>query len=96
MGEQNKVMIGDKCAEIYTYESQDLVYAMNWSVSTQELMLDTCSFRLLRPAAHGLPSFMQNRRDKKFRLAVGSFIEELNNRVEIITCNHVCMTDSFC
>ncbi|DBA98796.1 TPA: WD repeat-containing protein lwd1 [Trebouxia sp. C0004] len=57
MGEHNKVMIGDKCAEIYTYESQDLVYAMNWS----------------------------NRRDKKFRLAVGSFIEELNNRVEIIT-----------
>jgi hypothetical protein len=34
MVEQNKVMIGDKCAEIYTYESQDLVYAMNWSVST--------------------------------------------------------------
>jgi len=51
---------------------------------------------LLRPAAHGLPSFMQNRRDKKFRLAVGSFIEELNNRVEIITCKHPCMTDSSC
>lgn len=34
MGEQQqKVMIGDKCAEIYTYELQDLVYAMNWSVS---------------------------------------------------------------
>ena len=30
--EQSKVMIGDKCAEIYTYESPDLVYAMNWSV----------------------------------------------------------------
>ena len=92
MGEQNKVMIGDKCAEIYTYESQDLVYAMNWSVSTQKMVLDTCSFRLLRPAAHDLPCFMQNRRDKKFRLAVGSFIEELNNRVEIITCNRLCMT----
>ena len=28
---------------------------------------------------------LQNRRDKKFRLAVGSFIEDLDNRVEIIT-----------
>ena len=28
----------------------------------------------------------QNRRDKRFRLAVGSFLEERNNHVEIITC----------
>ena len=29
---------------------------------------------------------LQNRKDQKFRLAVGSFIEEYNNSVEIITC----------
>ena len=31
---------------------------------------------------------LQNRRDKRFRLAVGSFVEDspLNNYVEIITC----------
>lgn len=36
---------------------------------------------------------VQNRRDKKFRLAVGSFIEEYENQVEIITCMtiaHLC------
>ncbi|KAK9832065.1 hypothetical protein WJX81_003548 [Elliptochloris bilobata] len=49
--------IGERRAEIYTYESQNPVYALNWS----------------------------NRRDKKFRLAVGSFIEEYENYVEIIT-----------
>lgn len=49
-------MNGEKRAEIYTYEAQSLVYAMNWSV----------------------------RRDKRFRLAVGSFREECNNTVEII------------
>ncbi len=48
MGEQqNKVMIGDKCAEIYTYESQDLVYAMNWSVSYQFLPAVVVPARLL-------------------------------------------------
>jgi len=45
-----------KRAEIYTYESDCLVYAMNWSV---------------RP-------------DMKFRLAVGSFREDTNNKVQII------------
>eukprot|EP00195_Chlamydomonas_chlamydogama_P005387 CAMPEP_0202891988 /NCGR_PEP_ID=MMETSP1392-20130828/1870_1 /ASSEMBLY_ACC=CAM_ASM_000868 /TAXON_ID=225041 /ORGANISM="Chlamydomonas chlamydogama, Strain SAG 11-48b" /LENGTH=330 /DNA_ID=CAMNT_0049575863 /DNA_START=272 /DNA_END=1264 /DNA_ORIENTATION=+ len=45
-----------RSAEIYTYESQSLVYAMNWSV----------------------------RKDKRFRLAIGSFREECNNTVEII------------
>jgi WD repeat-containing protein 68 len=44
-------------AEIHTYQSDHLVYAMNWSV----------------------------RRDKRFRLAVGSFKEEMNNCVEIIS-----------
>jgi uncharacterized short protein YbdD (DUF466 family) len=29
---------------------------------------------------------LQNRRDKKFRLAVGSFIEDYDNYVDIITC----------
>ena len=42
MGEQ-KVMIGDKCAEIYTYELQDLVYAMNWSVSSAQLLWAGCN-----------------------------------------------------
>ena len=49
--------IGEKQAEIYTYEAPWLIYAANWSV----------------------------RRDKRFRLAVGSFVEEYGNRVEIIT-----------
>lgn len=44
-------------AEIHTYESPTLVYALNWSV---------------RP-------------DKPFRLAIGSYIEDYNNRVEIVT-----------
>ncbi|GAB4823467.1 hypothetical protein N2152v2_010513 [Parachlorella kessleri] len=44
-------------AEIHTYDSPTLVYAMNWSV---------------RP-------------DKPFRLAVGSYVEDYNNRVEIIS-----------
>lgn len=29
--------------------------------------------------------FLQNRKDQKFRLAVGSFIEDYDNSVEIIT-----------
>ncbi|CAL5224078.1 g6704 [Coccomyxa viridis] len=49
--------IGDRKAEIYTYESDNVVYGLSWS----------------------------NRRDKKFRLAVGSFLEERNNHVEVIT-----------
>lgn len=48
---------GDKRAEIYTYASQDQVYAMNWSV----------------------------RRDKRFRLGVASFREDMSNYVEIIS-----------
>lgn len=51
------VQIGDKRAEIYTYEAPWLVYGMNWSV----------------------------RKDKPFRLALGSFLEEYSNRVEIVT-----------
>jgi WD repeat-containing protein 68 len=46
-----------KRAEIYTYESSNLVYGLNWS----------------------------NRQEHRFRLAVGSFIEEYENRIEIIT-----------
>ncbi|KAK9808389.1 hypothetical protein WJX73_010065 [Symbiochloris irregularis] len=46
-----------KRSEIYTYEADNMVYAMNWS----------------------------NRRDSRFRLAVGSFIESYNNYMEIIT-----------
>lgn len=45
-------------AEIYTYESSNPVFAMNWSV----------------------------RRDKKFRLAIGSYLEQYENRIEIIHC----------
>lgn len=29
---------------------------------------------------------LQNRQEHRFRLAVGSFIEEYQNRIEIITC----------
>ena len=54
--EQSKVMIGDKCAEIYTYESPDLVYAMNWSVSFMCFEKFSCNVELgslttLTPAA---------------------------------------------
>ncbi|EIE18030.1 WD40 repeat-like protein [Coccomyxa subellipsoidea C-169] len=49
--------LNDRRAEIYTYDSENIVYGLSWS----------------------------NRRDKKFRLAVGSFIEEYDNYVEIIT-----------
>lgn len=49
--------MGEKRAEIYTYEAPWQIYGMNWS----------------------------ERKDQKFRLAVGSFIEEYNNKVEIIT-----------
>ena len=31
------------------------------------------------------PVVVQERRDSKFRLALGSFLEEFNNRVEIVT-----------
>ena len=47
---------GGKRAEIYTYQSKDMVYAMSWSV----------------------------RKDKQFRLAAGSFLEDSTNRVEIL------------
>ena len=36
-------------------------------------------YRGLAPMRH------QERKDKKFRLALGSFIEEYNNKVEIVT-----------
>eukprot|EP00740_Mantoniella_antarctica_P025077 CAMPEP_0198686210 /NCGR_PEP_ID=MMETSP1468-20131203/14617_1 /TAXON_ID=1461545 /ORGANISM="Mantoniella sp, Strain CCMP1436" /LENGTH=209 /DNA_ID=CAMNT_0044432175 /DNA_START=321 /DNA_END=951 /DNA_ORIENTATION=+ len=49
--------VGEKRAEIYTYEAPWLIYAVNWSV----------------------------RADKPFRLAIGSFVEEYSNKVEIIT-----------
>jgi len=48
----------DRRAEIYTYEAEDQIYGMNWSV----------------------------RRDKKFRLAVGSFQEDsYSNYVQIVS-----------
>lgn len=79
----NKVLIGDKCAEIYTYESQDLVYAMNWSVS---MLASAPAQRCANNYLSLTPlEILQNRRDKKFRLAVGSFIEKFDNNVEIIT-----------
>lgn len=48
---------GIKRKEIYKFEAQWPLYAMNWSV---------------RP-------------DKRFRLALGSFVEEYNNKVQIVS-----------
>ena len=36
--------------------------------------------------AHADLSDLQNREDKRFRLAVGTFKEEMQNRVELVTC----------
>lgn len=36
--------------------------------------------------AHAVLSDLQNREDKRFRLAVGTFKEEVQNRVELVTC----------
>ena len=36
--------------------------------------------------AHTVLSDLQNREDKRFRLAVGTFKEEMQNRVELVTC----------
>lgn len=79
-------------AEIHTYESQSLVYAMNWSVSARAAMracalLPAVGLIVSRSAcASRLLCWAQVRRDKRFRLAVGSFREELNNNyVEIIS-----------
>mmetsp|Transcript_10693 Transcript_10693/g.35356 ORF Transcript_10693/g.35356 Transcript_10693/m.35356 type:complete len:340 (-) Transcript_10693:278-1297(-) len=49
--------VGEKRAEIYTYEAPWLIYAMGWSV---------------RP-------------DQRFRLGIGSFVEEYSNKVEIVS-----------
>mmetsp|Transcript_12110 Transcript_12110/g.34055 ORF Transcript_12110/g.34055 Transcript_12110/m.34055 type:complete len:358 (+) Transcript_12110:249-1322(+) len=57
--EGNGNAVQEKRGEIYTYEGENPVYAMNWSV----------------------------RRDKRFRLAVGTFMEQLDNKVEIIQLN---------
>ena len=56
IGKTGDNMGGQKRAEIYTYNSKDMVYALAWSV----------------------------RKDKKFRLAAGSFVEEYVNKVEIL------------
>ena len=84
------VRIGERRAEIYTYESQSQVYGMNWSVRASHVASSLWRFLMLRDRhrrycaqAGGLAA--QNRRDKKFRLAVASFNEEYNNYVEIIT-----------
>ena len=82
--------IGERRAEIYTYESQNPVYALNWSVSSPtKLRLGATLLRAcrscLQKTSHMRHVPVQNRRDKKFRLAVGSFIEEYENYVEIIT-----------
>lgn len=83
-------------AEIHTYDSPTLVYAMNWSVSgpnraagagCRQVRGGNC----LRSSA-GEPTLLlplslallQVRPDKPFRLAVGSYIEDYNNRVDII------------
>ena len=41
-----------------------------------------------------MPPFrwFQERKDKKFRLALGSFLEEYNNRVEIVTVRSLAAT----
>lgn len=87
-------------AEIHTYDSPTLVYSMNWSVSgcAQKPSCSTdrhapaaasTAARGMRPAPP--PSAiaawrpLQVRPDKPFRLAVGSYVEDLNNRVEIIS-----------
>ena len=132
--------IGDRRAEIYTYESDNIVYGLSWSVSHFSssmraqawLPRSASSARLVLSIVSKIPSLVarpvhngclissnsvlfkgsstrhsdsisihiialsrnihlilcfceQNRRDKRFRLAVGSFLEERNNHVEIIT-----------
>ena len=53
-----------------------------------------CSLPLTAPDALPLRPMPQNRPEQRFRLAVGSFIEEYNNRIEIITCKHPAETCS--
>ena len=85
--------IGERRAEIYTYESQNPVYALNWSVSSPARPNVVHQGTTLRQEANSQGTCaVQNRRDKKFRLAVGSFIEEYENYVEIITRAPPCMT----
>lgn len=66
-------------AEIFTYESPSMVYAMNWSVSN----IENCFLSVRMSFAFVSP---QVRKDKPFRLGVGSFREESSNFVEIIHC----------
>ena len=127
--------IGDRKAEIYTYESDNVVYGLSWSVCHPPCIVASLVYLRLTPwlrhhVSEGLISrtllciakfccvrgrglltngaticavpllsswrnltsciSKQNRRDKKFRLAVGSFLEERNNHVEVITraCSH--------
>lgn len=92
---ETKPTFGEKRAEIYTHESKDPVYGMNWSVRFPSLRLiflkadgpafGSCACKLFLGVTQ-LRLFVQNRADKKFRLAVGSFKEEYSNQVEIITC----------
>lgn len=91
-----------KRAEIYTYESSNLVYGLNWSVSGCYhlhvelcfawiiLTLTICSAAIASMVTTSPFRHSQNRQEHRFRLAVGSFIEEYQNRIEIITCELLC------
>jgi hypothetical protein len=75
-------------AEIYTYESASPLYAMNWSVSAAGRAPSTphgpTPLKYLALSLAVCDS-AQVRKDKRFRLGLGSFREESSNYVEIVT-----------
>ena len=98
----------DRRAEIYTYDSENIVYGLSWSVrpisfpllghyadawKRLHVLMRSCScgnfYKGADPMHERDSVFMgwvQNRDKNRFRLAVGSFIEDHNNYVEIIEC----------
>lgn len=62
--------IGQRQKEIYKYEAPWPLYSMHWAV---------------RPGEPGIGASSSSSRRGTFRLALGSFIEEYCNRVQIVT-----------
>lgn len=91
-GDSNGKAVTEKRGEIYTYEAPCPVYAMNWSVRSfppSRLFFvakrSWCTPPMARADAPNFPR-SQVREDMKFRLAVGSFVEDVENVIEIIRC----------
>ena len=62
--------IGQRQKEIYKYEAPWPLYSMHWAV---------------RPGDPGIGATSSSSRRGTFRLALGSFLEEYSNRVQIVT-----------